>query len=285
MDARSPPSAGSPPPHGPDFFASDWGLARQYKTRYPRTARLLDRAYDARLASSAALAQIRSDGARLPARDILVVGVESPNRPGEMSRVAGALTSARHRTTVSVIPMADRGKFANVDAAIAAAPAPLARFDWLVIADDDIRCPPGFFDDFIAVAEAADLAIAQPAHRFDSYCNYRLTHRRWGSLVRRTGFVEIGPLTALRADTFAELIPFPDSRWCYGIDVYWAALAQARGWKIGVVDAAPISHIRPVATAYDSARAVAEGREMLARLGVALDRTSVLRPGKVAIGW
>lgn len=279
MDARA------VPPQGPDFFASEWGLARQYKTRYPRTARLLDRAYDGRLASSPAFARIRSEGARRPARDILVVGVESPNRPGEMSRVAAALTSGRHRTAVSVIPMADRGKFANVDAAIAAAPAPIGQFDWLVIADDDISFAPGFLDDFITAAEAADLAIAQPAHRFDSYCNYRLTHRRWGSLVRRTGFVEIGPLTALRRDTFADLIPFPDSRWCYGIDVYWAAMAQARGWKIGVVDATPISHMRPVATAYDSARAVAEGREMLARLGVALDRTSVLRPGKVAIGW
>jgi hypothetical protein len=289
MGAR-PMSVATPPPpsgpsDGPDFFASEWGLARQYKARYPRTARLLDRAYDARLASSQPLARIRREAAQRPALDILIVGVESPNRPGEMARVANALTSSRHRTTISVVPMADRGKFANVDAAIVAAPAPLDRFDWLVIADDDIGFAPGLLDDFIATAEAADLAVAQPAHRFDSYCNYRLTHRRWGSLVRRTGFVEIGPLTALRADTFADLIPFPASRWCYGIDVYWASLAQARGWKMGVVDATPISHMRPVATAYDSARAVAEGREMLARLGVAIDRTSVLGPGKVAIGW
>ena len=202
-----------------------------------------------------------------------------------MARVAHGLTSGRHQVERSVISMGDRGKFANVEAAIASAPSPLTSCDWLVIVDDDVDFAPGFLDDFIAAAEAADLAIAQPAHKFDSYANYRLTHRRWGALVRQTRFVEIGPLTALRRDTFAELIPFPASRWCYGIDVYWAALAQAHGWKMGVVDGTPIRHLRPVATAYDSAGAVAEGREMLARLGVSMDRASVLGPGRIAIGW
>lgn len=202
-----------------------------------------------------------------------------------MARVTSALVSPRHQVERSVIPMGDRGKFANVEAAIAAAPAPLATYDWLIIVDDDVDFAPGFLDDFVAAAEAAGLAIAQPAHKFDSYANYRLTHRRWGALVRQTRFVEIGPLTALRADTFSQLVPFPTSRWCYGIDVYWAALAQAEGWKIGVVDGAPIRHLRPVATAYDLAGAVAEGREMLARLGVSMDRNTVLGPGHIAIGW
>ena len=66
-------------------------------------------------------------------------------------------------------------------------------FDWLIIADDDIALEPGFLDDFIAASEAAGLSIAQPAHRFDSYANFGLTHRRWGALVRETRFVEIGP--------------------------------------------------------------------------------------------
>lgn len=268
-----------------DFFSSERGLARQYKVRYPHLALLLDRIYDAGLATSRGMAQVRRRGAAAQERRILVAGVESPNRPGEMTRVIGGLTSAKHQVETSIIAMGDRGKFANIEAAIAAAPSPLASYDWLVIVDDDVDFAPGFLDDFVAAGEAADLAIAQPAHKFDSYANYRLTHRRWGAVVRHTRFVEIGPLTALRRDTFAELIPFPVSRWCYGIDVYWSALAKAYKWRMGVVDGAPIRHLRPVAKAYDSAGAVAEGRDMLARLGVSMDRASVLGPGRIAIGW
>lgn len=268
-----------------DFFSSERGLARQYKIRYPRLALILDRLYDAALATSGAMARVRRTARPSPSRRILVAGVESPNRHGEMTRVVEALVSSKHRIETSVIAMGDRGKFANIEAAIAAAPSPLDSYDWLVIVDDDVDFAPSFLDDFIAASEAADLAIAQPAHKFDSYANYRLTHRRWGALVRHTRFVEIGPLTALRRDTFSHMVPFPASRWCYGIDVYWSALADAHGWRMGVVDGAPIRHLRPVAKAYDSAGAVAEGREMLARLGVSIDRVSILGPGRIAIGW
>jgi hypothetical protein len=186
---------------------------------------------------------------------------------------------------VSIAPMGDRGKFANADVAITAAGAPLDSFDWLIVADDDIAFEPGFLDDFIAASEAAGLSIAQPAHRFDSYANFGLTHRRWGALVRETRFVEIGPLTAFRRDTFADLIPFPTSRWCYGIDVYWASVAEAKGWRMGVVDATPIRHLRPVAKAYDAAGAITEGRELLERFGVSVDPDRILGRGRVALAW
>lgn len=273
-------------PHpAPDFFTSTRGLARQYKRRYPRLARLLDRIYDSGLASSQALARLRRDAASEPARNVLIVGVESPSRPSEIMRVAEGLKLGRHRVSVSITPMGDRGKFANADVAIAAAPGPLDSFDWLIIADDDIAFEPGFLDDFIAASEAAGLSIAQPAHRFDSYANFGLTHRRWGALVRETRFVEIGPLTAFRRETFAELIPFPQSRWCYGIDVYWAAVAQQKGWRMGIVDATPIGHLRPVAKAYDAAGAITEGRELLARFGVSVDREGILHGGRIALAW
>lgn len=273
------------PQPDPDFFTSTRGLARQYKRRYPRLARLLDRVYDSRLASSQALARLRRDAGLEPARNVLIVGVESPSRPDDMARVVERLKLGRHRVSVSITPMGDRGKFANADVAIAAAPAALDSFDWLIIADDDIAFETGFLDDFIAASEAAGLSIAQPAHRFDSYANFGLTHRRWGALVRETRFVEIGPLTAFRRETFAELIPFPQSRWCYGIDVYWAVVAQKKAWRMGIVDATPIGHLRPVAKAYDAAGAITEGRELLARFGVSVDRKRILDGGRIALAW
>ena len=276
---------GGPLAHSDDFFTSERGLARQYKQRYPRLARLLDRAYDLSLIFSPALARLRCDAATAKPRNILVVGIEAASRPGDMVRVAQDLISDRHQVSLSIWPMADQGKFANVDAAIGAASTPLAAFDWLIIADDDVEVAPGFLDEFIAASEAAGLAIAQPAHRFDSYANFGLTHRRWGALVRETRFVEIGPLTALRRETFDALIPFPRSRWCYGIDVYWASIAQEKGWKVGVVDATPIRHLRPVAKAYDATAAIAEGRQLLVKLGIPSTGVSLLGAGKIAVGW
>ena len=66
--------------------------------------------------------------------------------------------------------------------------------------------------------------------------------------MRVTAFVEIGPVVALRATTFAQLLPFPDLRMGWGLDAHWAAVARAHGWRMGIVDALPVTHLlRPVA--------------------------------------
>ncbi|MEA2318318.1 MAG: hypothetical protein QOD44_2507, partial [Solirubrobacteraceae bacterium] len=78
-------------------------------------------------------------------------------------------------------------------------------------------------------------------------------------------FVEIGPVTAFHRETFATLLPFPELRMGWGLDVHWAAVARDRGWPIGVVDATPVGHtIAPVAGAYGRDEAVAEARAFLA---------------------
>jgi hypothetical protein len=92
-----------------------------------------------------------------------------------------------------------------------------------------------------------------------------VTSRRARSVVRETAFVEIGPVTAFHSETFADLLPFPDLRMGWGLDLHWAALARQRGWRVGIVDAAPIEHLaRPAAAGYDRDRAVSEARAFLA---------------------
>ena len=54
---------------------------------------------------------------------------------------------------------------------------------------------------------------------------------------------------------------------------------------MGVVDATPIRHLRPVAKAYDAAGAITEGRELLARFEVSVDRERILGPGRIALAW
>ena len=57
-----------------------------------------------------------------------------------------------------------------------------------------------------------------------------------------TRFVEIGPVTAFGPEPAAELLPFPELRFGWGLDLHWAALAGQQNWRLGVVDAVPVRH-------------------------------------------
>ena len=213
--------------------------------------------------------------AALPRQRVLVVGVEVPERGDALAGITAQLARSRHDVVVSTVPMAPKGKFENVDDAIRAAAEPLGAFDWLVITDDDVALPAHFLDRYLAAATAGDLVVSQPAHRFRSYTTYDLTRRRRGFVARQTGFVEIGPLTVIRREAFGELIPFPPSRWAYGIDVLWAKIARDHGWRMGVVDALPIGHLKPVGASYSMDEAIAEGRALLDRFDVHLNRADL----------
>ncbi len=130
--------------------------------------------------------------------------------------------------------------------------------------DDDVALPRGFLDVFLFLAERFDLALAQPAHRRRSHAAWRVTRRRPGVVAHESRFVEIGPVTAFHARTFETLLPFPELRFGWGLELHWSAIARARGWREGVIDAVPIAHaLRRVASAYASDDARAEARRFL----------------------
>lgn len=263
-----------------DFFKSDYGDATKPDLLSKLSAGWLDAAYDRSLTAS--LGEARRRFLAEP-RDILVAGVEVPSRPRDIHEVVEALQQTRHRVSVSIVPMGRRSKFDNVNAAIAGAEKPLQTFDWIIVADDDVSLPTSFLDDFILLAEAARLDVAQPAHRCASHMSYRLTKRRARSLVRTSRFVEIGPLTAFSRRTYDDLIPFPHLRWCYGLDVLWAQLAETRGWRLGIVDGAPLAHLRPIAASYDAGEAIAEAEGFFRHFGVTVSRRELLSGDEVAL--
>jgi hypothetical protein len=83
-------------------------------------------------------------------------------------------------------------------------------------------------------------------------------------VARETAFVEIGPVTAFHRPVFETLLPFPALRIGWGLDGHWSAVAAARGWPIGVIDATPIRHgLRRIASSYDRGDAIAEARDFL----------------------
>jgi hypothetical protein len=71
-------------------------------------------------------------------------------------------------------------------------------------------------------------------------------------------------VTAFGAPVAAELLPFPELRFGWGLDLHWAALAAERGWRLGVVDALAVEHAgAPVAASYGHAAAIEEAQLVL----------------------
>jgi len=237
---------------------------------------------DLNLATRSSLAHADTQFQNAPARSILAVGIEVPGREKDIHRVMRRLkSSTRHHLDIAIAQLAPgKGKFENIQSALDR--VNLDHYEWLVIVDDDVAFRRNMLDRLIGFSEACDFVVAQPAHRLSSYASYAVTLRRAGCFARQTRFVEIGPLTVIRRPAFPKLIPFPKSRWCYGIDLMWSHTVRAAGWKMGIVDACPIGHLRPVAGSYSMDEARAEGAELVQRLGFVESRQDILGWEEVA---
>lgn len=183
-------------------------------------------------------------------------------------RLAFGSTAAAHPELAAETVVADLegGKFPNLNRVLEAieADAP-ARADWILVVDDDVRLPRSFLDRFLALCEAFELDLAQPAQTLRSHAAWRVTRRRVRPLLRRTRFVEIGPVTAFSRRAAHELIPFPELRYGWGLELHWSARAEQSGWRLGIADAVPVRHeLQPVASTYGHAEAIAEAQAFLA---------------------
>ncbi|HEV3046752.1 MAG TPA: hypothetical protein VGY13_05265, partial [Solirubrobacteraceae bacterium] len=197
-----------------------------------------------------------------PPRSVLVLSVQRPERAQLASAIATELRRSRHEVTLATTAAAGGGKFENLNRLLAGHPA--AGHDWLLVVDDDVELPRGFLDRFLFLCERFSLTLAQPAHRLHSHAAWEVTRRRPGSVVRETSFVEIGPVTAFAARSFDVLLPFPELRMGWGLDMHWAALAREHGWRCGVLDAVAIRHrAAPAGAAYPREEAIAEGAAFL----------------------
>jgi hypothetical protein len=256
----SPARAGAPPPD--DFLSGTSGQV--HGIRAGTRAVLADAACDL-------AALVRRDHPRLrraarsgPRRRVLVLAIERTDVPNVLAAARDELRRSRHEVSFFATPAGDQGKFENLNELLRGHPA--AGHDWLVLLDDDVRLPRGFLDVFVFLADRFGLSLAQPAHRRRSHAAWDVTRRRPAVVARETQFVEIGPVSALRSVTFEELLPFPPLRYGWGLDSHWSAVALARGWRMGVVDAVAVDHgMRRIAASYDRGAAVAEARAFLAQ--------------------
>ena len=198
---------------------------------------------------------------QMPMQKILLSSVEVPKRRDDLQHVLKQMSDTKHDLTIVLADLGDRGKYHNINLALAT--YNVADYDWLIVIDDDVDIPRKFLDNFLFLATLGGLKLCQPAHRYFSYGSYDVTYRRFNSLVRTTHFVECGPITAFHRDIVPHIYPFPDLRWAWGMDVHWSEIARAAGMSIGIVDATPIGHLRPVAGTYGFDTAIAEARNYL----------------------
>jgi hypothetical protein len=263
-------------PDPDSFLSGDGGDVTDPWRRAKRTAgELAYGAIDAVTATRLRAARLaRSTPAPLK---VLVTGIY---RDGSLlASSLHALHSSRHEVRLAlgatgeadarlrdetVAEMLTGGKFENLNRVLEAAGGEGAAFDWTIVVDDDVRLPRNFLDRFLALCEAFELDLAQPAQTLRSHSAWKVTRRRPASLVRVTRFVEIGPVTAFGRRAAAELLPFPELRFGWGLDLHWAALAGRNGWRLGIVDALPVRHESAlVGTTYSRDDAVEEATEFL----------------------
>jgi hypothetical protein len=259
-----------------DFFFSGEGTVRYARWRRSRhLLSLLDAATEARIA--VAKRRARKAARDIPIQTVLLTGIEVPGRESDLSRaIEQILATTRHNVRVATTRMQPVGKFDNVNSALTG--QDLSEVDWLLVVDDDIEVPKFFLDLFLYFCYANKLKLAQPAHRFSSHKSFTITERHWASQVRSTGFIESGPISLFHRDTFADLIPFPSLRWTWGVDVFWAHKARLRGWRMGIADAVPIRHLRPVGGSYNMTAAHQDAVEFLRSQRMTISRAEVLGP-------
>jgi hypothetical protein len=206
--------------------------------------------------------RLRRAALRWQRRRVLALAVERLDAPTLIASAREELARSLHELRFASIPAGSRGKFENLN--ILLAENPPDQYDWLLLVDDDVKLPRGFLDGFIFLAERFKLRLAQPAQRNRSHAAWEVTRRHPMAVARETAFVEIGPVVAFAAEAFDTLLPFPELRAGWGLDVHWSALALERGWTIGVIDATPITHgLRKIASSYDRRDAIEEAHRFL----------------------
>lgn len=138
----------------------------------------------------------------------------------------------------------------------------------VVLADDDIAFERGDVVRLVEVARRAGLGLAQAAHAPGSEVSHGITRARPRSRARLTTFVESGPLVAIAPEWTRRVLPLPEDRGMgWGVELDWIDLAR-EGCRLGIVDAARVTHLGKVGGTYDDAALRARMREELAARGV-----------------
>ncbi|WP_155993261.1 DUF707 domain-containing protein [Nocardioides sp. URHA0020] len=119
-------------------------------------------------------------------------------------------------------------------------------YDYVWIPDDDIFVTQGTISAMFEVARTVGLDLFAPALHEASYFAHFSTMRNTSFFGRWTGFVEIMvPAFSRQAlDQLVHTLDLSETGWGWGLDSLWPKLLEYR--NVGVIDALPVLHTRPV---------------------------------------
>ena len=121
----------------------------------------------------------------------------------------------------------------------------ILQYDFVWFPDDDLAAAKPAINQMFALCAELQLELAQPALSFDSYISHPITLVNKSFLVRYTNFVEIMAPVFSRAFLQRCVSSFTENLSGHGLDHLWPIWASAP-YKLGILDACPIRHTRPV---------------------------------------
>lgn len=125
-------------------------------------------------------------------------------------------------------------------------------YERIWLPDDDLFATQDTIDRMFELAEALSFELCAPALHEASYYAHFSTMRNARCVARRTGFVEIMAPCFTR-EALDRLLPTLDltaTGWGWGLDSLWPKLLGYM--NLGVIDATPVLHTRPVGNFRDA---------------------------------
>ena len=142
------------------------------------------------------------------------------------------------------------------------------RRDCLLLSDDDYSFLVGSLPQLVSAGQVFGLDLWQPAHARSSSISYTFVRRRVGTVLRRTTFVEQGPVVALSARAQDVLLPLPeDLGMGWGAEVRWMDRVRDHRLRLGIVDALAIHHA--LSESYDKSAQLHQLQAVLDEAGIA----------------
>lgn len=137
----------------------------------------------------------------------------------------------------------------------------------VVVADDDVTMVRGSVRELVALGLRAGLDVWQPAHHERVNAGHPITVRHPRSLVRRTHFVEIGPMFVLAPGS--PLLPLPEGVGMgWGFEASWGSRSLRGELDLGIVDHVTLLHHGAVGADYDRAGEQAQQAAVVASYGL-----------------
>jgi hypothetical protein len=143
-------------------------------------------------------------------------------------------------------------------------------YDYIWMPDDDIYADQDTISGMFEVARTFGLDLFAPALHESSYFAHFATMKNHSFYGRWVGFVEI-MMPGFSKPTLERLLPTLDlteTGWGWGLDSLWPKLLDYK--QVGIIDAIPVIHTRPVGQMRDAElarRVLAESDSILGQYG------------------